>query len=167
MFCGFIFRRRYNPRWNETNSTDGQFHFRKGCGEQELRGAARLRCLVNGKVLLKTGAKASGRIQSSRANPRRSEPFAVELTTISVNRRKVPLNTNRVHPGKHPDGGPGAAWSQRWHGRRSTGNQDAVPTCASGHALTAGRNNTRLRPGQRSESFQVCGKEWANLFAVA
>ena len=57
---------------------------------------------VKGKVLVKTGAKTFGRIQSSRANPRKPEPFAVELTSISVNGRKVPLKTNSVHPGSNP-----------------------------------------------------------------
>src|SRR5437868_11431103 len=57
---------------------------------------------VKGKILLKAGTKAFGRIQSSRANPRRFEPFAVELTSISVNGRKVPLKTYSVEPGSTP-----------------------------------------------------------------
>jgi hypothetical protein len=39
---------------------------------------------VKGNVLLKTGTKVFGRIKSSRANPRRSEPLTLELTSISV-----------------------------------------------------------------------------------
>ncbi len=57
---------------------------------------------VKGKILLKAGTKAFGRIQSSRANPRRSEPFALELTSISVNGRKVALKTHSVQPGSVP-----------------------------------------------------------------
>src|SRR5260370_11452054 len=42
---------------------------------------------IKGKALLKAGTKAFGRIQSSRANPRKSEPLSLELTLISVNGR--------------------------------------------------------------------------------
>ena len=35
---------------------------------------------VKGNVLLKAGTKAFGRIKSSRANPRNSEPLSLELT---------------------------------------------------------------------------------------
>src|SRR5437016_541618 len=44
---------------------------------------------VKGKVLLKAGTKAFGKIKSSRANPRKSEPLTLELTSISVNGREV------------------------------------------------------------------------------
>jgi len=54
---------------------------------------------VKGKVLLKGGTKAFGRIQSSRANPRKSEPLTLELTSISVNGRNVAVRTNSVQPG--------------------------------------------------------------------
>jgi hypothetical protein len=57
---------------------------------------------VKGKVLLKAGAKTFGRIQSSRANPRRSEPLTLELTSISVNGRNVAVRTNSVQPGSPP-----------------------------------------------------------------
>jgi len=57
---------------------------------------------VKGKVLLKAGTKAFGRIKSSRANPRRSEPLTLELTSISVNGRNVAVKTNRVQPGSPP-----------------------------------------------------------------
>jgi hypothetical protein len=57
---------------------------------------------VKGKVLLKAGAKTFGRIQSSRANPRKSEPLRVELTSISVNGRNVAVKTNSVQPGSSP-----------------------------------------------------------------
>ena len=57
---------------------------------------------VKGNVLVRAGAKAFGRIQSSRANPRRSEPFSLELTSISVNGRNVAIKTNIVQPGSIP-----------------------------------------------------------------
>ncbi len=57
---------------------------------------------VKGKVLLKVGTKAFGRIQSSRANPRKSEPLSLELTSISVNGRNVPVKTTSVQPGSSP-----------------------------------------------------------------
>ena len=57
---------------------------------------------VKGKVLLKAGTKAFGRIQSSRANPRNNEPLSVELTSVSVNGRKVAVKTNSVEPGSPP-----------------------------------------------------------------
>jgi hypothetical protein len=57
---------------------------------------------VKGKVLLKAGAKTFGRIQSSRANPRKSEPLTLELTSISVNGRNVAVRTNSVQPGSPP-----------------------------------------------------------------
>ena len=57
---------------------------------------------VKGKVLLKVGTKAFGRIQSSRANPRKSEPLSLELTSISVNGRNVAVKTTSVQPGSPP-----------------------------------------------------------------
>src|SRR5881409_3914686 len=57
---------------------------------------------VNGKVLLKAGTKAFGKIKSSRANPRKSEPLTLELTSISVNGRNVPVKTNSFQPGSSP-----------------------------------------------------------------
>jgi len=57
---------------------------------------------VKGKVLLKAGTKAFGRIQASRANPRKSAPLTLELTLISVNGRKVAVKTNSIHPGSPP-----------------------------------------------------------------
>src|SRR5262245_30741045 len=56
---------------------------------------------VNGRVVLKTGSKAFGKIASSRHNPRRNEPLTVELTSISVNGRNVSVKTNAFQPG-HP-----------------------------------------------------------------
>src|SRR6266404_677931 len=57
---------------------------------------------VKGNVLLKAGTKAFGKIKSSRANPRKSEPLTLELTSISVNGRNVTVKTNSVQPGSSP-----------------------------------------------------------------
>lgn len=54
---------------------------------------------VKGQVLLKSGTKAFGKIKSSRANPRKSEPLSLELTSISLNGRNVAVKTNSVQPG--------------------------------------------------------------------
>jgi len=57
---------------------------------------------IKGKVLLKAGTKAFGRIQASRANPRKSAPLSLELTSISVNGRNVPVKTSSVQPESNP-----------------------------------------------------------------
>ncbi len=57
---------------------------------------------VKGNVLLKAGTKAFGKIKSSRANPRKSEPLTLELTSISVNGRNVAVRTHSVQPGSPP-----------------------------------------------------------------
>src|SRR6266481_4235469 len=44
---------------------------------------------INGRVVLKAGTKAFGKIATSRSNPRKNDPLTVELTSISVNGRKV------------------------------------------------------------------------------
>ena len=49
-------------------------------------------------VLLRAGIKAFGKIQSSRANPRKSEPLSLELTWISVDGRTVAVKTEAVEP---------------------------------------------------------------------
>ena len=54
---------------------------------------------VNGRVLLKSGSKAFGKIATSRYNPRRNDPLTVELTSISVNGRNVAVKTNAFQPG--------------------------------------------------------------------
>jgi hypothetical protein len=54
---------------------------------------------VKGQVLLKAKTQAFGKIKSSRANPRKSEPLTLELTSISVNGRNVSVKTNTVQPG--------------------------------------------------------------------
>jgi len=53
---------------------------------------------VKGNVLLKAGTKAFGKIKSSRANPRKSEPLSVELDSINLNGRRIPVKTNSVEP---------------------------------------------------------------------
>ena len=57
---------------------------------------------VTGKVLLKTGSKAFGKVASSRSNPRKNDPLTVELTSVSVNGRNVALKTNAFQPGQGP-----------------------------------------------------------------
>jgi hypothetical protein len=57
---------------------------------------------VKGQVLLKAKTQAFGKIKSSRANPRKSEPLTLELTAISVNGRNVNVKTNSVQPGNPP-----------------------------------------------------------------
>ena len=49
-------------------------------------------------VILRAGIKAFGKIQSSRANPRKSEPLSLELTWLSVDGRNVPVKTDAVQP---------------------------------------------------------------------
>ena len=53
---------------------------------------------VKGNVLVKAGTKAFGKVGSSRRNPRRSEPLAVELTFISLNARRIAVKTSAVAP---------------------------------------------------------------------
>jgi hypothetical protein len=53
---------------------------------------------AKGNVLLKAGTKVFGKIASSRANPRKSEPLSVELASIEVNGRRIPVKTNSVEP---------------------------------------------------------------------
>jgi hypothetical protein len=60
---------------------------------------------VKGNVLLKAGAKAFGKVTSSRRNPRRSEPLAMELTSVSVNGHRVAVKTSAVAPHGPPQTG--------------------------------------------------------------
>jgi hypothetical protein len=57
---------------------------------------------VKGNVVLKAGTKAFGKITSSRANPRKSGPLVVELASIELNGRRVPVKTNDIQPGGPP-----------------------------------------------------------------
>jgi hypothetical protein len=56
----------------------------------------------NGRVLLKAGSKAFGKIATSRYNPRKNEPLTVQLTSVSMNGRNVPVKTNAFQPGSSP-----------------------------------------------------------------
>jgi hypothetical protein len=57
---------------------------------------------VHGRSILKAGSKVFGRIASSRHNPRRNDPLTVELTSVSVNGRNIPVKTNAFQPGHPP-----------------------------------------------------------------
>jgi hypothetical protein len=57
---------------------------------------------VKGNVALKAGTKVFGKIVSSRANPRKSEPLSVELASIEMNGRKIPVKTSSVDPSSGP-----------------------------------------------------------------
>ncbi|HEY4272834.1 MAG TPA: hypothetical protein VGM65_12595 [Candidatus Udaeobacter sp.] len=57
---------------------------------------------VKGQVLLKAGSKVFGKIATSRYNPRKNDPLTVELTSVSVNGRKVAVKTNAFQPGSSP-----------------------------------------------------------------
>src|SRR5438477_12436851 len=57
---------------------------------------------VKGNVGLKTGTKVFGKITSSRANPRKSGPLTVELSSIEVNGRRIPVKTSSVQPAGSP-----------------------------------------------------------------
>ena len=70
---------------------------------------------VKGNVLLKAGTKAFGKIRSSRANPRKSQPLTVELTSVSVNGRNVAVKTTASAGRPAPDSATGAIWTYRRH----------------------------------------------------
>ena len=53
---------------------------------------------VKGSVVVKAGTKAFGKITSSRANPRKSGPLTVELASIDVNGRRIPVKTGNIEP---------------------------------------------------------------------
>jgi hypothetical protein len=53
---------------------------------------------VKGGIALRGGTKVFGKISSSRANHRKSGPLGVELASIEMNGRRVPLKTNSVEP---------------------------------------------------------------------
>jgi hypothetical protein len=57
---------------------------------------------VKGNVALRAGTKAFGKITSSRANPRKSGPLTVELASIDVNGRRIPVKTSSVQPAGPP-----------------------------------------------------------------
>ena len=53
---------------------------------------------VKGSVLLKAGTTVFGKIKSSRYNPRKNEPLTVELASVEVKGRRIPLKTSSVEP---------------------------------------------------------------------
>jgi hypothetical protein len=53
---------------------------------------------VKGNVVAPAGTKAFGKITSSRANSRKSGPLSVELASLEVNGRRVPVKTSSVDP---------------------------------------------------------------------
>jgi len=53
---------------------------------------------AGGKVVIPAGTKAFGKVSSSRRNPHKSAPLAVELMSVSVNGHKVAVKTNSVEP---------------------------------------------------------------------
>ena len=57
---------------------------------------------INGRVVLKAGTKTFGKIATSRYNPRKNDPLTVELTSVSMNGRNVPVKTNAFQPGSSP-----------------------------------------------------------------
>jgi len=57
---------------------------------------------INGHVVLKAGTKTFGKIATSRYNPRKNDPLTVELTSVSLNGRNVPVKTNTFQPGSPP-----------------------------------------------------------------
>src|SRR5437870_12245404 len=48
---------------------------------------------VNGKVVLRSGTKFDGKIESSQANPFRSGGLILNLTDVSINGRTIPIKT--------------------------------------------------------------------------
>jgi len=57
---------------------------------------------VKGNVVLKAGTKTFGKVTASRANPRKSGPLTVELNSIDLNGRRIPVKTNSVQPAGPP-----------------------------------------------------------------
>jgi hypothetical protein len=60
---------------------------------------------VKGNVVLRAGTKAFGKITSSRADRGKSRPLTVELASIDVNGRRIPVKTSSVQPGGPPQTG--------------------------------------------------------------
>jgi hypothetical protein len=57
---------------------------------------------AKGAIVLKAGTTVFGKITSSRANPRKAGPLIVELASIEVNGRKIPIKTDDIQPGGPP-----------------------------------------------------------------
>jgi hypothetical protein len=65
---------------------------------------------VEGKVCLKAGTPALGKIEASRANPHTSSPLTLNLTSITVGGRNVAITTTG---GVSPDNKPKTARQSR------------------------------------------------------
>ena len=53
---------------------------------------------VKGNVVLKAGTTVFGKVTASRANPRKSGPLTVELASIELYGRRIPIKTNDIQP---------------------------------------------------------------------
>jgi hypothetical protein len=84
-----------------TVSTVSQFSSKTVVG-RSFEGKLAQDVSVNGRVLLKAGSKAFGKIATSRYDPRKNNPLTVELTSVSVNGRDVAVKTNAFQPGSPP-----------------------------------------------------------------
>jgi hypothetical protein len=100
---GSIFKCSYDSRWNNAGSTNSRYISSNGPVGRIFEAKLDQDVAVKGNVLLKAGTKAIGRIKSSRGGMSgRSEPFSVELTSISVNGSNVAIKTNSAEPGRRP-----------------------------------------------------------------
>ena len=85
-----------------TVSTVSQFSSQTVVG-RSFEAKTRAGCLESTEAfVLKAGSKAFGKIATSRYNPRKNEPLTVELTSVSMNGRNVPVKTNAFQPGSPP-----------------------------------------------------------------
>ena len=57
---------------------------------------------VNGTVALRAGTRVFGRIEASRFDARRSNPLAIDLISVSVHGKKVPIKTDLFRPEANP-----------------------------------------------------------------
>jgi hypothetical protein len=53
--------------------------------------------VINGKVVLRAGTAASGIVETSVGDVRRSNALTVNLTSVSVNEKTVPVKTTGAH----------------------------------------------------------------------
>ena len=53
--------------------------------------------VINGKVVLRAGTAASGVVETSVGDVRRSNALTVNLTSVSVNEKTVPVKTTGAH----------------------------------------------------------------------
>ncbi len=98
VLCSFIFECGHDPSWNNAHSKYGKSHQFTDRPGKKLRAKIAQDVSVKGNVVLKAGTKAFGKVTSSRANPRKSGPLTVELASIDVNGRRIPVKTSSVQP---------------------------------------------------------------------